>query len=1287
MKYFFIAFLLFSFSIASSFEGALFKSFAKTTLLPTQGISSVKQGKSGFIWMVGEDGLFRFDGYEYLQCAFLDKDRSSPLRDIKNLDFDNYGRIWLITQDNYLYYYTIATQVLKKASFDYPLKTNNIAVLDSILIMGVKGRPAYMNIDKELGDSLSVIPLDCPPYGTSFTHTNGKKVWFNLKQKMAVIAPNPTLQIKELIDLPFRIHGLTTDQHENIWVPTNHKLFRYSASTKTWSLIETFSSRIKKIYFDTSRNGLWCVTLQGIFFIHLSQKDNYFVEKINLEGNYNFDLCKNIFLDRHHHLWLVFNNDFTILHFSKIHFVDPKLHSVLGNNTITDIKEDKQGNIWFILKNNTLWVKYANDTTPILYKSDVRGLFIEPFQDSLMIYSTPYHLYLLNNNHVTKKVHRKKTANIAFTNFVHAHDSISWAANLPRGVFRLTWTGEQFSTKNVLKNINVNQLYYDQNKKHLYIATFKNGLIQLKLDQKDSVVHRVNYLEKNGLANNNVSQFIFQKNILWVATYNGLSKLRYQAANDQYVIEKNYTYKDGLLDNQLKSIVIQNDSALWLGSRKGLSFFDTKHEKFINYYKEQGLPSEQFVVSASLKTQDGILHFGTKGGLVSFDPHKFEESNVEYTPLLESFKINGNQSLDFDALQHLSYTQRNLSFKVSVPNFISQKSIRFRYKLKDTDPWQYQFAKDHEIKFYNLSYGRHELFLQCNNESDKWNSKIIRVPLFVATPFWLKWWFITLCIVGIGLYIFVYIHFSVKNKTNKKSYELKLDLEKKLRETDQEKIKFFTNVSHDLKTPLTMVHEPLQKILSTELSAQEKDYLLQTMSKSTSRLLTLVDQVLDFTTLQYDNLTFNMQKVELTSFLSNLVQTFSFILKQNDIKLVYQNELKELFLYFDKEKMERVIFNLFSNAIKYTPAKGTISLLVSLHHEKEMVQVSIEDTGQGIKKEALNQLFTRFYQEDKKKEGKGIGLSIVKEYVEAHEGEVNITSEYTKGTKVSLLLPYEKKEKQGSETVEKFDSSFSPLTQSESTHSIMIVEDDRDLREYLSYELSPHYKLYIASNGEKGVQIAKEKLPDLIITDVMMPQMTGMELCQVLKKDTKTAHIPIIMVTASGESETNVLNTGANDLIAKPLNIQNLKLKIRNLLVTLQHSKDWLERELKLMPQPEGFTESEETIFLKKLITTIEQHMTEENFNVAFLAKEIGISKRLLYTKVSKLTGYTVKELITSLKLKKAAELIINTERSFSDIIYSLGYQNLQNFRTLFKKKYEISMREYRKAYKKKDEQ
>ena len=199
--------------------------------------------------------------------------------------------------------------------------------------------------------------------------------------------------------------------------------------------------------------------------------------------------------------------------------------------------------------------------------------------------------------------------------------------------------------------------------------------------------------------------------------------------------------------------------------------------------------------------------------------------------------------------------------------------------------------------------------------------------------------------------------------------------------------------------------------------------------------------------------------------------------------------------------------------------------------------------------------------------------------------------------------------------------------------------------------------------------------------------MTGMELCQVLKKDTKTAHIPIIMVTASGESETNVLNTGANDLIAKPLNIQNLKLKIRNLLVTLQHSKDWLERELKLMPQPEGFTESEETIFLKKLITTIEQHMTEENFNVAFLAKEIGISKRLLYTKVSKLTGYTVKELITSLKLKKAAELIINTERSFSDIIYSLGYQNLQNFRTLFKKKYEISMREYRKAYKKKDEQ
>ena len=571
MKYFFIAFFLLSFSLATSFENVLFKSFAKTTLLPTQHILKIKQGKSGFVWMVGEDGLFRFDGYEYLQCAFLDKDKSSPLRDIKNLEFDNYGRIWLITQDNYLYYYTITTQSLKKVSFNYPLKTNSIAIVDSILILGVKGRPHYMSIHKELGDSLKPTSMDCPLYGTSFTHTNNKKVWFNLKEKIAVIDATSPLQIKELIDLPFRIHNLTTDQHENIWISNNRKLYMYSVTNKTWKLIHIMSSRIKKICFDTTKNGLWCVTLEGVFFIHLLGNDDYVIEKIKLEGDYNFDHCKNIFLDKQYNLWLNLKNDFTILHFSENHFIDTNLQSILGKNAVSDIEEDQQGNIWFILDDKTLWVKRANATEPTLYKSGKRGLFINTFQDSSIIYGTPYNLLICNQNLQSKDSIKSISVDFVFENFVYAHDSISWAANFPKGLFQLKWTGQEFKIKNVLKDMNINELYYDKNKKHLYLATLKNGLIQLKLNEKDAIVQRVNYLQKDGLGNNSVNQFAFQKDILWLATYNGLFKLRYQASNDQYVIEKKYTNKDGLLDNQLKSIVIQNDSLLWLGSRKGLS--------------------------------------------------------------------------------------------------------------------------------------------------------------------------------------------------------------------------------------------------------------------------------------------------------------------------------------------------------------------------------------------------------------------------------------------------------------------------------------------------------------------------------------------------------------------------------------------------------------------------------------------------------------------------------------------------------------------------------------------
>jgi len=474
-----------------------------------------------------------------------------------------------------------------------------------------------------------------------------------------------------------------------------------------------------------------------------------------------------------------------------------------------------------------------------------------------------------------------------------------------------------------------------------------------------------------------------------------------------------------------------------------------------------------------------------------------------------------------------------------------------------------------------------------------------------------------------------------------------------------------------------MITEPLEKVMSQKVTNEEKDYLLGIISKNTTRLVDLINQVLDFSTIQYEGLTLNIQKVELISFLTAIIDSFWFESKRKEVEIKLETTLNKLDVYIDKEKIERVIFNLLSNSFKHTNPNDNIYISVMYDKQNSQFILGIEDTGEGIKKEQLKNLFNRFFKVEKESNGQGIGLSIVKEYVEAHEGQIRIDSEYGKGTKTIIKLPTEEKD-----VKLKGELSNQPINDLKNANSILIVEDDDELRDYLTYELSSEYRLYTAKNGLRGLEIAKDKIPDVIITDYMMPQMTGLDLCLALKEHIKTSHIPIIMITAAGTSETLVLKNGANDFIKKPFKIKNLKLKLRNQLSVLQRTKDWVERELHLIPQPNDFGESNETKFIKKLMNVIEENFMEDKLSISLLTQKMGVSKSVLYKKTSQLTGYTVNELITSIRLKNASELIINTEHTFSEITYMVGYNDLKYFRSLFKKKYNMTMREYRKKHK-----
>jgi len=1252
-----------------------YKSFDATTSLPSQGISNVCQDKDGFIWFVGEGGLFRFDGYQYEQHAFLGNDLNTPLRSIKELHFDDYGRIWLVTMNNILHYYTIATKTLTEVVFYRPIPMNSIAVCGPILVMGIGGAPTYMYIDKEIEHKVKPIRTECKRYGTRFTYTKGKRTWYALNSHIAIVnAKNKNkVKIDDVIESPVNANSISIDKLGNIWICNDNQLHIYDVDLGQWKRIDNVPKKLVSLAYDSKRNRIWLVCEQDIYYTNITDDNHRFYR---LNKKYQSAKYKRVFIDQQNNLWLITSNDLILINFSENDFVDENFIKEINTHGAVLMETDLNGTTWYGSYNNGVFIKTKDSSKGVKVVGKKILYFIAPSPDSTVYIGLKKKIYQFKYNKESKTYNAiDSLPRRQSTSAVSTSENSLWAKNY-WGLYKVDFSDDKDEIKYMVKDISINFMYYRKEINSIFLCTKFRGFLQLKLDENDSIAQSIIYNKSNELVSNTIEHmYIQENNVMWLATSEGLTKLSYNESTRRYAKEKNYTIYDGLCDNYVVSIIEENDSTLWLGTRNGLNRFDINQEKFINYYESQGFPSNNFMERSALKTNDGKLNFGVRYGFLSFDPKRIIKSKNWYKIFLEVLSVNGKMGYQLSDLNSLSSNEKNLKFSVTIPNYIAQNTIRYRYKLKEESPWTVKFAYDKEITFTDLSYGAYTLYVQSSNEEQSWNTEVIKVPINISSPFWLQIWFMALLILLILGIILLYIRFSVRQITKKREFDLKLELEKKLRETDQDKIKFFTNVSHDLKTPLTMISEPLEKLLTQVLDDEEKDFLLQTVSKNTNRLVTLIDKVLDFSTIQYDGLTLNIQKVEFIAFVDNIVQSLSFEKKRKEIDLFLETDEKNIDIYIDKEKIERVIFNILSNSFKNMQARDSIILKIKKDVENNIVELSIKDTGRGIKKEQLNKLFTRFYQTDVQKEGQGIGLSIVKEYVEAHEGEVAIASEYGKGTEISIKLPIEEHTEQiqptPTKTIEDITSNFE--------HSILIVEDDEELRNYLSYELATEYKLFTAQNGKRGIEIAKGQLPDVIITDFMMPEVSGKELCQHLKADIKTSHIPIIMITAIGESEQDLLKSGANDFITKPFKTDHLKLKVKNIISTLQSTKEWVERELSLNPKEHEEPESEETKFIKKLMLVIEEKFIQEKLDIKILTKEMGMSKSNLYKKVSQLTGYTVNELITSIKLKKAAELIVKTNYTFSEIINTLGYSDLKHFRGLFKSKYNMTMQEYKK--------
>jgi signal transduction histidine kinase/DNA-binding response OmpR family regulator len=573
----------------------------------------------------------------------------------------------------------------------------------------------------------------------------------------------------------------------------------------------------------------------------------------------------------------------------------------------------------------------------------------------------------------------------------------------------------------------------------------------------------------------------------------------------------------------------------------------------------------------------------------------------------------------------------------------------------------------------------------------------------VLPPVWQTWWFrilVFLTILGLFFWMISFLQNREKLKHNLVFEKIKA---KKLHELDMMKLRFYTNISHEIRTPLTLILGPLEKLRNETIPPSEIKGHLEVMHRNAKQLHQLINQLLDFRKMETGNLKLMLKRGDMVSFISGIVASFAKFAEEKEIELKFNSLKKEIVTNFDEDKVGKIMNNLLSNAFKFTAKGGKVVVNLSLvfdteehessaeHPERRIIEITVKDTGIGISESNLEKIFNRFFQVDQnsKQTGTGIGLALTRELVKLHNGKIFVTSKPGKSSKFTIQLPYEEGKLPGEEELAVLDSSGEVHAGSSADEFIsdlsvagekimLLVDDNADVRYFIKSHFSSGYQILEAKDGLEGWNMALKTIPNIIISDIMMPDMDGFEFCRKIRKDERTSHIPILLLTALGSREHEIegLSQGADDYITKPFDMVILQTKIENILSVRQSLKQRYSREMKLQPKNIMLSSPDER-FLQRAIDVVENNISDPDLDIDRFAVEIGVSRMQLYRKLDALTEMTVKEFVRDIRLKRAAQLLVQKKMNVSEVAYAVGFKDLSHFRKCFRQEFNMSASEY----------
>lgn len=1002
-----------------------------------------------------------------------------------------------------------------------------------------------------------------------------------------------------------------------------------------------------------------------------------------------------------------------------------------SDNEIRGLCEDRKKRLWMGAKSSKLYILENGKPANIQFvnmPADGIGLVYTIMQDrsgNVWLGTKTHGLYKavpLNKEETRYKLYNY-TANATDPSSISSNEIYAlledkagriWVGSFEGGLNLIVNEGEQIKfvhDRNVLSDIPTNIFRKVRNlaedkQGNIWVAT-TDGLIIVNTSNTAKFTYAIYQKtpgDQSSLGNNDI-QYIYRdsRNTMWLATSGGglnqaigdnpMKGLKFQV----------YTTQHGLPNDYLVSCVEDSDHHLWIATQTGLSRFDMQTKTFRNYNSYDGVPPYAFSEAAGLRRADGQLVFGTIRGYLTFEPKTIVPHPIHAEIAFTNLQINNTDvtagssnilpfSVNHTSKLTLKHNQNIISIDYVVLDYRSGDKQSYAYRLQGFDTgWHYN-RSERRATYTNLPPGDYVFEVKSMNQELYSNGPVKSMHISILPPWWKTWWAYLLYVV-VTIIILEIVRRAVVTNLRLRH---RIAVEKKLAEL---KLNFFTNVSHELRTPLTLILNPIEEIgKQNNLTPQSRQYV-EVVRKNAQRMARFVNQLLDLRKLQSGKGVIHPSRVEVVSFVKSISEYFLELAREKHIDFQVMSEAKEIEAWLDIDKVETVIYNLVANAFKFTPDGKAIRVHVSQLSQHNKIQIEVSDQGKGVPPEMLDKIFELFYEEnviESKQKGTGIGLALSKEMITLHGGTITARNNEDGGLTVTVILSVGKAQAQTTapaflhhaEATDDMLASYETSATEEPTVDVngslpllLVVEDNADLQAFLKAQLNTIYRVETADNGEEGLAKAIELQPDLVLSDIMMPKMNGIEMLDKLKNNLATSHIPVILLTAKSaiESQIEGLDYGADYYITKPFRHDFLVAAIRNLISQRKKILNSLlegKKTVQLEPGEVTITSRDEA-FLQQIVAIVEEKMTDIDFNIDTVAETVAMGRTTFYRKFKGLTGLAPVEFVREMRLKRAKQLLDADSGNISEIAYSVGFNNAKYFSTCFKSRFGLTPSEY----------